>query len=36
VLAGLRYLFRLPVELRANWVFLVANETGNRNCSCAA
>lgn len=29
VLAGLRYLFRLPVELRANWVFRV-NETGNR------
>jgi len=30
VLAGLRYLFRLPVELRANWVFRV-NETGNRD-----
>jgi hypothetical protein len=29
VLAGLRYLFRLPVELRANWVFRV-NENGNR------
>ena len=29
LLAGLRYLFRLPVELRANWVFRV-NETGNR------
>jgi len=29
VLAGLRYLFRLPVELRANWVFRV-NEIGNR------
>ncbi len=29
VLAGLRYLFRLPVELRANWAFRV-NETGNR------
>jgi hypothetical protein len=29
VLAGYRYLFRLPVELRANWVFRV-NEGGNR------
>ena len=29
VLAGYRYLFRLPVELRANWVFRV-NESGNR------
>jgi hypothetical protein len=29
VLAGFRYLFRLPVELRANWVFRV-NELGNR------
>jgi hypothetical protein len=29
VLAGLRYLFRLPVELGANWVFRV-HETGNR------
>jgi hypothetical protein len=29
VLAGYRYLFRLPVELRANWVFRV-NEPGNR------
>src|SRR5882762_7889760 len=29
VLAGFRYLFRLPVELRANWVFRV-NEPGNR------
>jgi hypothetical protein len=29
VLAGFRYLFRLPVELRANWVFQV-NEQGHR------
>lgn len=29
VLAGFRYLFRLPVELRANWVFRV-NAPGNR------
>jgi hypothetical protein len=29
LLAGFRYLFRLPVELRANWVFRV-NEGGNR------
>ena len=29
VLAGFRYLFRLPVELRANWVFRL-NESGNR------
>lgn len=29
LLAGYRYLFRLPVELRANWVFKV-NEGGNR------
>jgi hypothetical protein len=29
VLAGFRYLFRLPVELAANWVFRV-NEPGNR------
>ncbi len=29
VIAGFRYLFRLPVELRANWVFRV-NEQGNR------
>jgi hypothetical protein len=29
VLAGYRYLFRLPVELRANWVFRV-HEGGNR------
>ena len=29
VLAGFRYLFRLPVEIRANWVFRV-NEPGNR------
>ncbi len=29
VLAGYRYLFRLPVELRANWLFRV-HEGGNR------
>jgi hypothetical protein len=29
LLAGYRYLFRLPVELRANWVFQI-NEGGNR------
>lgn len=29
VLAGYRYLFRLPVELQANWIFRV-NEPGNR------
>ena len=29
VLAGFRYLFRLPVELRANWLFRI-NEPGNR------
>lgn len=29
VLAGFRYLFRLPIELRANWVFQM-NEPGNR------
>ncbi len=29
VLAGFRYLFRLPVELRANWVFRLS-EAGNR------
>ncbi|HKW99357.1 MAG TPA: hypothetical protein VJN43_16575 [Bryobacteraceae bacterium] len=29
LLAGFRYLFRLPVELPANWVFRV-NEAGNR------
>jgi len=29
VLAGFRYLFRIPVELPANWVFRV-NEPGNR------
>ena len=29
VLSGFRYLFRLPIELRANWVFRV-NEAGNR------
>ena len=29
VLAGFRYLFRLPVELPANWIFRV-NEPGNR------
>jgi hypothetical protein len=28
-LAGFRYLFRLPVELRANWLFRI-NEGGNR------
>jgi hypothetical protein len=28
VLAGFRYLFRLPVELRANWLFRL-NELGN-------
>ncbi|HXI44395.1 MAG TPA: hypothetical protein VNH83_30705 [Bryobacteraceae bacterium] len=35
VLAGFRYLFRLPVELRANWVFRV-NELGNRRTFLAA
>lgn len=35
VLAGFRYLFRLPVELRANWVFRV-NELGNRPVFLAA
>jgi|SRR5579859_167102 len=35
VLAGFRYLFRLPVELRANWVFRV-NELGNRRVFLAA
>jgi hypothetical protein len=35
VLAGFRYLFRLPVELRANWVFRV-NEPGNRLVFLAA
>ncbi len=29
VIAGFRYLFRLPVELRANWVFRM-NTAGNR------
>ncbi len=29
VLSGYRYLFRLPVELRANWIFQI-NERGNR------
>ena len=29
VLAGFRYLFRLPVELRANWIFRMS-EAGNR------
>ncbi len=29
VLCGFRYLFRLPVELRANWIFRM-NEPGNR------
>jgi hypothetical protein len=35
VLAGFRYLFRLPVELRANWVFRL-NEPGNRVMFLAA
>jgi hypothetical protein len=35
VLAGFRYLFRLPVELRANWVFRL-NEPGNRMAFLAA
>jgi hypothetical protein len=35
LLAGFRYLFRLPVELRANWVFQV-NEGGNRRSFLAA
>jgi hypothetical protein len=35
VLSGFRYLFRLPVELRANWVFRV-NELGNRPIFLAA
>ncbi len=35
VLFGLRYLFRLPVELRANWVFRL-NEPGNRLAFLAA
>ncbi len=35
VLAGFRYLFRLPVELPANWVFRV-NEPGNRRIFLAA
>lgn len=26
LLAGLRYLFRLPVELRANWIFRIGSE----------
>ena len=29
LLAGFRYLFRLPIELRANWAFRL-NEAGNR------
>jgi hypothetical protein len=29
VLSGLRYLFRLPVEHRANWIFRI-NQAGNR------
>jgi hypothetical protein len=33
-LAGLRYLFRLPVELRANWVFRV-HEPGNASALLA-
>jgi len=35
VLAGFRYLFRLPVELPANWIFRV-NEPGNRRIFLAA
>lgn len=35
VLAGFRYLFRLPVELPANWLFRV-NEPGNRPIFLAA
>jgi len=35
VLAGFRYLFRLPVELRANWIFRL-NEPGNRRAFLAA
>ena len=35
VLTGFRYLFRLPVELPANWVFRV-NEPGNRRIFLAA
>ena len=35
VLAGFRYLFRLPVELRANWLFRI-NEPGNRLIFLAA
>jgi hypothetical protein len=35
VLAGYRYLFRLPVELRANWLFRV-NELGNIRLFLAA
>ncbi len=35
VLAGFRYLFRLPVELRANWVFRLA-EPGNSRIFLAA
>jgi hypothetical protein len=35
VLAGFRYLFRLPLELRANWVFRL-NEPGNRMAFLAA
>src|SRR5207249_10965362 len=34
-LAGFRYLFRLPVELRANWIFRL-NEPGNRRIFLAA
>jgi hypothetical protein len=30
VLAGFRYLFRLPVELRANWVFQLAEHGNSR------
>jgi len=35
VVAGFRYLFRLPVELRANWIFQI-NEAGNRVAFLAA
>lgn len=35
VLSGLRYLFRLPVEHRANWIFQV-NQAGNEKSFLAA
>ena len=35
VLAGFRYLFRLPVELPANWVFRI-NEPGNQRAFLSA